>query len=97
MARGHLTPFGFGSQRGDPFQLLRREMEQLFDNVGGTQGEALADRGSIVAPRRDISEDDQAFKVVAEMPGARPEDVEVLVEDDMVTIRAERTQERETQ
>lgn len=96
MARGHLTPFGFGSHRGDPFQLLRREMEQLFDNVGGTEGEASAGRGNIVAPRMDISEDDQAFKVVAEMPGARPEDVEVLVEDDMLTIRAERTQERET-
>ena len=95
MARGHLTPFGFGSQRGDPFQSLRRELEQLFDNVGGTQGEASGG-GSIVAPRMDISEDDRAFKVVAEMPGARPEDVEVLVEDDLLTIRAERTQERET-
>ncbi len=95
MARGHLTPFGFGSQRGDPFQLLRRELEQLFDDTDGTQGEA-AGRGNIVAPRMDISEDDRAFKVVAEMPGARPEDVEVLVEDDMLTIRAERTQERET-
>ena len=42
MARGNLLPFGFGSQRGDPFQLLRREMEQLFDNVGGNAGEAWA-------------------------------------------------------
>lgn len=96
MARGNLSPFGFGSQRGDPFQLLRREMEQLFDSVGSTPGEALVGGGNIVAPRMDISEDDQAFKVVAEMPGARPEDVEVIVEDDVLTIRAERTQERET-
>lgn len=96
MARGNLLPFGFGSQRGDPFQLLRREMEQLFDNVGGTAGEGSVGGGNIVAPRMDISEDDQAFRVSAEMPGARPEDVEVIVEDDMLTIRAERTQERET-
>ncbi len=96
MARGNLSPFGFGSQRSDPFQLLRREMEQLFDNVGGSAGEASAGGGNIVAPRMDISEDDQAFKVVAEMPGARPEDVEVTVDDDLLTIRAERTQERET-
>ena len=96
MARGNLLPFGFGSQRGDPFQLLRREMEQLFDSVGGTQGEALTGGGNIVAPRMDISEDDQAFKVTAEMPGARPEDVEVTVDEDVLTIRAERTQERET-
>ena len=96
MARGNLLPFGFGGQRGDPFQLLRREMEQLFDSVGGTQGEALTGGGNIVAPRMDISEDDQAFKVTAEMPGARPEDVEVTVDEDVLTIRAERTQERET-
>jgi HSP20 family protein len=96
MARGNLSPFGTVSQRGNPFQLLRREMEQLFDNVGGIPGEALAGGGNILAPRMDISEDDQAFKIVAEMPGARPEDVEVTVEDDMLTIRAERTQERET-
>jgi HSP20 family protein len=96
MARGNLSPFGFGSQRADPFQLLRREMEQLFDNVGGTQGEPFAGGGNIVAPRMDISEDEQAFRVSAELPGARPEDVEVIVEDDVLTIRAERTQERET-
>jgi HSP20 family protein len=96
MARGNLSPFGFGSQRGDPFQLLRREMEQLFDNVGGSSGDAAPDRGNILAPRMDISEDDQAIKVVADMPGARPEDVELIVEDDLLTIRAERTQERET-
>jgi HSP20 family protein len=96
MARGNLSPFGFRSQRGDPFQLLRREMEQLFDNAGGNAGEASAEGGNILAPRMDISEDDQSFKIVAEMPGARPEDVEVMVEDDLLTIRAERTQERET-
>jgi HSP20 family protein len=96
MARGNLSPFGFRSQRGDPFQLLRREMEQLFDNAGGGPGEASAEGGNILAPRMDISEDDQAFRIVAEMPGARPEDVEVSVEDDLLTIRAERTQERET-
>lgn len=96
MARGNLSTFGFGGQRGDPFQLLRREMEQLFDNVGGSAGQALAGSGNILAPRMDISEDEQSFKVVAEMPGARPEDVEVTVDDDVLTVRAERTQERET-
>lgn len=97
MARGNLLPFGFGAQRGDPFQLLRREMEQLFDDVGGGAGDASAGGGgNIVAPRMDISEDDHAFTVTAEMPGARPEDVEVTVDEDVLTIRAERTQERET-
>jgi HSP20 family protein len=96
MARGNLSAFDFGGLRGNPFQLLRREMEQLFDNVGGTPGEAVPGGGNILAPRMDVSEDEQSFKIVAEMPGARPEDVEVTVEADVLTIRAERTQERET-
>lgn len=94
MARAHLLPFG--SQRADPFQLLRREMEQLFDSVGGGMGETSGGGATVVAPRMDISEDDQAFKVSAELPGARPEDVEVIVDQDVLTIRAERMQERET-
>lgn len=51
MARGNLLPFGFGTQRGDPFQLLRREMEQLFDNVGGSSGDAMAARDAAARSR----------------------------------------------
>lgn len=91
MARGNLLPFGFGAPRVDPFQLLKREMEQLFDHAGDASA-----GGNVVAPRMDISEDDQEVTVTAEMPGARPEDVEVIVDDNVLTIRAERTQERET-
>ncbi len=96
MAQGHLSPYGLGSQSSDPFLMLRREMEQLFDNVvrGPSQGSATA--ATIVAPRMDISEDDKEIKVVAEMPGARPDNVDVSIDDDVLTIRGEREQERET-
>jgi HSP20 family protein len=96
MAQGNISPHGFGGQRGDPFSMLRQEMEQLFDNVvrgpsqGGTGG------ATVVAPSMDISEDDNEIRVVAEMPGATPDTVEVIVEDDLLTIRGERVQERET-
>jgi HSP20 family protein len=94
MAQGHLSTYGFGSQGGDPFLMLRREMEQLFDNA--VRGPAASGGATVVAPRMDVSEDEKEIRVVAEMPGATPDNVEVSVEDDVLTIRGERTQERET-
>src|SRR5882672_3080388 len=96
MAQGHLSPYGFGSQSGDPFLMLRREMEQLFDNVVRGPSPASSVGATVVAPRMDISEDDKEIKVVAEMPGATPDNVEVVIDDDVLTIRGEREQERET-
>ena len=74
----HAGAAGFGSQSGDPFLMLRREMEHLFDNVvSGPSQASTAGAATIVAPRMDISEDDKEIKVVAEMPGATPDKLEV--------------------
>jgi HSP20 family protein len=95
MAQANLTPMGFGAQGFDPFSVLRREMEQLFDGAirGASPREPAA--GTVVAPRIDISEDDREIKVTAEMPGMRPEDVTLTINDDVLTLRAERERERE--
>jgi len=95
MAQGQLSPYGYGSQGGDPFTVLRREMEQLFDSVVRGPSPTLAGGATVVAPRMDISEDDKEIKVVAEMPGASPDNVEVTIDDDVLTIRGERAMERE--
>jgi HSP20 family protein len=94
MAQGNLTPLGFGAQGFDPFSVLRRELEQLIEGPGrgGAQGSA----GTVLAPRINISEDDGEIRISAEMPGMRPEDVQVTVHDDMLTIRGEQERERET-
>jgi len=94
MARGHLSPYG--NQSNDPFLMLRNEMEQLFDNVLREPLQGIAGRATVVAPRMDVSEDDKEIKITAEMPGATPDNIAVMVEDDVLTIRGEREQERET-
>jgi HSP20 family protein len=96
MAQGHLSPFGFGSHSGDPFLMLRHEMEQLFDNAVRGPAQGSGSSATVLAPRMDISEDEKEIKVVAEMPGASPDNVEVVIDDDLLTIRGERAQERET-
>jgi HSP20 family protein len=98
MAQGNLSPFGFGSQSSDPFLMLRREMEQLFDNALRAPTERPAASGAaanVIAPRMDVTEDEQEIRISAEMPGATPDNVEVTLHDDMLTIRGERQQEKQ--
>jgi len=52
---------------------------------------------SIVTPsfKVDISEDDTAIFIEADMPGVKKEDIKVSIEDDVLSISAERTQKEE--
>jgi HSP20 family protein len=43
----------------------------------------------------DVTEDEKAFAVKADIPGVKKEDIQVEVDDDLVSIRAEVKQEKE--
>jgi HSP20 family protein len=49
------------------------------------------------APAIDIFEDDESFLVKVELPGVRPDDVVVDVQDSILTIRGQRNLENEQQ
>lgn len=48
-------------------------------------------------PACDIFEDKDGIKIVAEVPGLRPEDVRISLENNTLTIRGEKKQVAETQ
>jgi len=50
-----------------------------------------------MAPRLDVRETDREFRISVELPGVSEEDVEVDVNDDLLTIRAEKREEREVE
>ncbi len=52
---------------------------------------------SMVAPsfKVDISEDDAAIFIEADMPGVKKEDIKVSIEDNVLSISAERSQNEE--
>jgi HSP20 family protein len=75
--------------RWDPFSEIQRLTDQVFRAWGGES----ATRG--FAPAVDIYEDDNAIYVKAELPGVRPEDVHVDVENHTLTLRGERKLEHE--
>lgn len=78
----------------DPFFELHREMNRLFDDfLGG--GAAPGGAQLMVAPRLDVRENPNEICVCAELPGVRPEDVDLRIEGNLLTLRGEKHQERE--
>jgi HSP20 family protein len=79
--------------RWDPFQDLRSaqdEMAQMNPTLAhalGLQGNA---RSTAWAPALDISERKDAYLVTVELPGLRPEDLDITMEDGLLTIQGER-------
>ena len=87
---------------------LREEMNHLFDEFftgferrapsmfrtyqpawlsGGRRGD--------MTPAVDVAEDDKAVTLTAELPGLKEEDVEVVLRDDMLTVKGEKKSEHE--
>lgn len=69
---------------------LSKDPLKLFDDIwSGAQPPSAA------AFRVDISEDEKAFHIDAELPGITKENISLNIEEDMLTIKAERKQETE--
>jgi len=91
------SPGSFMVAGADPFLTLHREMNRLFDDVargGGAQGGQSGQGGGLLAPHMDVSETDKELRIAAELPGVDEKDVEVALNDDVLTIRAEKKQQR---
>jgi len=78
------------------FHTLRRlnsALDEAFANWPFQQ-----ESGSITSswyPAVDVFEDKDAVKIVAELPGVKPEDVKLSLENNLLTIRGEKKQEAE--
>jgi HSP20 family protein len=76
----------------DPFTNLRR-LNSVLDEAFGP-GPAQEDLAAAAwFPACDVFEDKDAVKLLAELPGVRPEDVKLSVENGLLTIRGEKQQQ----
>ena len=69
--------------RWDPFQdllAIQDEMNQVFGRARQGQG------GRVWAPALDISERKDAYVVSVEVPGVNAEDLDITLEDGLLTI-----------
>lgn len=101
MAIKNLVPFGKKSvpirrDEESPFVSLRREMDSLFDNFfRGFDMEPFESRLGGFSPRIDVTEDGNEIRISAELPGMDEKDIDLSIQNNMLTIKGEKKEEKE--
>lgn len=91
MARNQNDSVAVAPRLRDPFQNL---FGRLFGDV---LQEFYGPTDSSASPRTNICETDQAYELAFELPGIDEKNIQVDVQDHMLTVTAERKEEHETQ
>jgi HSP20 family protein len=90
----------------DVWQSFRNDMDQLFDRFGSGFGFPSLRRMfefeplwrtsfSFSMPAIDMSEDEKAYKITAELPGMDVKDIDLQVTGDTLVLKGEKRQEKE--
>jgi HSP20 family protein len=66
---------------------LHREIDRLFNEFA--QGTGFGGMPNLI-PNIEISETDKAIEISAEMPGLERKDVEISLDEDVLTVRGEK-------
>ncbi len=81
-------------ERGEqPFDVLHREINDLFDTY--YKGVGKWGRRTGDSTRFELSETDDEIRVRAELPGMDKKDIEVSLDGNILVIRGERKEQRE--
>jgi HSP20 family protein len=80
-----------------PLFSLHREVNRLFDDVfRGFGASALASFDRMASwPQVELGESEKEIRITAELPGLDEKDVDILVEDGVLTLRGEKRAEVE--
>ena len=83
-----------GGTRLQPVSLfgsLHREIDRLFDDLTrGGYGTLPSPAQTNLMPSIDVTETDKEIEITAELPGLERKDVDISIEDDLLTIRGEK-------
>jgi HSP20 family protein len=82
------------SSEDNPIATLQREMNHVFESFWNRVGHFEWPLGSGEA-KSDVVETDKAIEVSIELPGMEMKDIEVTVNDDMLTVKGEKKIERQ--
>ena len=82
--------------RYEPTDMFRRFSDQMARMLS-TPGFATDDDGNVVtstwAPAVDVKEEDDRYVITADVPGVDPKDIEVTMENGILTLKGERSTE----
>jgi len=74
---------------------IQRQMNRLFEFNLARPGRTGVG-GAILTPAVDIIDEKENIKVCADLPGMNKDEIEVTVENNVLTIKGEKKEERET-
>ena len=100
-SNGNQLPSVFRDDDRDPFLSLHREMNRLFDDVFRGFDSRLPALGRFSSfggggwPNVEISDSEKEIRVTAEVPGLEEKDIEVMLEDGVLTLKGEKRSETE--
>lgn len=83
-------------QRWNPFSEIRR-MEERMNRLWGSSPFSMFEESEAWTVPLDVREQDGQVVVEASLPGANPDNLDVSIEDGILTIRGETKSEREEQ
>jgi HSP20 family protein len=91
----------------EPFAALRRDIDQVFEDFTRSMpslfdfdpfrpfGPVFDFRGIEFAPKVEVTEDKKAYEITAELPGVDEADVNLTLQDDVLTFSGEKKSQRE--
>lgn len=90
-------------ERTDPFRRMSQQMERMFEDLVGTVPSRLfgGDGGGLAAgisagqPSVDVSETKDALEIDVDLPGLDQRDIDITLNEDILTVTGERKEERE--
>jgi HSP20 family protein len=93
-----LMPFGrhdITQRAEDGFTSLRREMDRLFDGFTREWAMPPGPAAGFITPKVDVVENEKGLVLTAELPGLEPKDISLDITGGILTLKAERKNERE--
>ena len=76
----------------DPWESIR-EVRGEMDRIFNRDAKAYAETASDWVPLVDIKEGKDAYEVIADVPGVNPKDIDVSLEEGVLTVRGARKSE----
>ena len=77
--------------RPDPFLSLREEFDDMLSRFAGDGGWLTGE----AAPAMDVAETESQFEISMELPGVKPDEVDIEITGRVVRVSGEHTEERE--
>jgi HSP20 family protein len=92
-----------GSGSVSPILQLHREIDRLFDDAfrgfgfpALTMPRLPSDWPGMLKPALDIRETEKQYVITLEVPGVEEKDIQLTLDNDVLTVRGEKRQEQET-